>query len=183
MPIAFLISFAVVAADLIIKYCVRCHMAPGESISLLPGLRLTYVQNRGMAFGWLDDHRWVFLVLSALAILALIGFIAFRKGYMRTVYVGMALALGGGIGNMIDRLALGYVIDYIDFYPIPFWKWVFNLADAAICVGIAVLCVYLLFLEKKAKAAGKKVLFDEQSPKKDEQSPKKDEKTDGNADV
>ena len=98
-------------------------------------------------------------------IAALTYFIACKKGYARMVYVSMAFALGGGIGNMIDRIAYGYVIDYVDFYPIPAWIWVFNLADAAICVGVVLFAVYLLFFEKKAKAAGKKAVFDDTSKK------------------
>lgn len=165
MPVFFLVSAVVAALDFVIKCIVSRSMTVGSSIPLLPGLRLTYVQNRGMAFGMLSDSRWVFLILSTVMIAALTYFIACKKGYARMVYVSMAFALGGGIGNMIDRIAYGYVIDYVDFYPIPAWIWVFNLADAAICVGVVLFAVYLLFFEKKAKAAGKKAFFDD-APKK-----------------
>lgn len=165
MPVFFLVSAVVAALDFVIKCLVSRSMTVGSSIPLLPGLRLTYVQNRGMAFGMLSDSRWVFLILSTIMIAALTYFIAYKKGYARMVYVSMAFALGGGIGNMIDRIAYGYVIDYVDFYPIPAWIWVFNLADAAICVGVVLFAVYLLFFEKKAKAAGKKAVFDD-TPKK-----------------
>lgn len=165
MPVFFLVSAVVAALDFVIKCIVSRSMTVGSSIPLLPGLRLTYVQNRGMAFGMLSDSRWVFLILSTVMITALTYFIACKKGYARMVYVSMAFALGGGIGNMIDRIAYGYVIDYVDFYPIPAWIWVFNLADAAICVGVVLFAVYLLFFEKKAKAAGKKAVFDDTSKK------------------
>ena len=165
MPVFFLVSAVVAALDFVIKCIVSRSMTVGSSIPLLPGLRLTYVQNRGMAFGMLSDSRGVFLILSTVMIAALTYFIACKKGYARMVYVSMAFALGGGIGNMIDRIAYGYVIDYVDFYPIPAWIWVFNLADAAICVGVVLFAVYLLFFEKKAKAAGKKAVFDD-TPKK-----------------
>ena len=165
MPVFFLVSAVVAALDFVIKCIVSRSMTVGSSIPLLPGLRLTYVQNRGMAFGMLSDSRWVFLILSTVMIAALTYFIACTKGYARMVYVSMAFALGGGIGNMIDRIAYGYVIDYVDFYPIPAWIWVFNLADAAICVGVVLFAVYLLFFEKKAKAAGKKAVFDDTSKK------------------
>ncbi len=165
MPVIFLVSVLVAALDLLIKYFVSHGMTVGQSIPVIPGiLRLTYVQNRGAAFGSFSDSRWVFLMLSAVMILLLTYFIAFKKGYARMVYISLALMLGGGIGNMVDRLALGYVIDYVDFYPIKAWIWVFNLADAAICIGVAVFVVYLLFFEKKAKETGKKAFF-EDSPK------------------
>ena len=165
MPVFFLVSALVAALDYVFKYLVSHNMTVGQSVPVIPGIRLTYVQNRGMAFGMLSDSRWVFLVLSTVMIAALIYYIAFQKGYAHMVYVSMALALGGGIGNMIDRLLYGYVIDYVDFYPLPFWTWVFNLADAAICAVVVLFAVYLLFFEKKAKAAGKKAFFDD-APKK-----------------
>lgn len=165
MPVFFLVSALVAILDFVIKYFVSHNMTVGQSIPVIPGIRLTYVQNRGAAFGSFSDSRWIFLVLSVALIIVLSYFIACKKNYARMVYVSFSLMLGGGIGNMIDRLTLGYVIDYIDFYPIPAWIWVFNLADAAICVGVALFAVYLFFFEKRAKAAGKKVVFDD-APKK-----------------
>ena len=160
-----MISAVVVALDLILKYLVSAHMAVGQSISLIPGvLRLTYVQNTGAAFGSFSEHRWVFMLLSAVMIAFLVWFMAAKRGYAGMVYISMALMLGGGIGNMVDRVALGYVIDYVDFCAFPFWTWVFNAADAAICIGVALFAVYLLFFEKKARAAGKKTFFDEDNP-------------------
>lgn len=148
---AFLISAVVVAVDLILKYLVSSNLRLGQSIDMIPGiLRLTYVQNRGMAFGWLSDSRWVFLLLSTVLILILFYFIAFVKGHSRMSYVSAALMLAGGVGNMVDRLTLGYVVDYIDFYLIPAWIWVFNLADVAICIGVFLYAVSLLFFDKKA---------------------------------
>lgn len=156
----FFIAFAVVAVDLLVKYAVSTGMTVGQSFVVIPGvLRITYVQNKGAAFGMLGDHRWVFLILSGALILLLAAFLAFSRGYHGAVYVSAALVLGGGIGNMVDRIALGYVIDSIDVYAFPFWKWVFNVADMAVCIGVFLLLAYLLFWDKKALAAGKKSLL------------------------
>ena len=99
-------------------------------------LNFTYVENRGMAFGLLANHRWVFIVLSVLGIV-LMGFYLFRYTERHLSRVGLALIVGGGIGNMIDRIRLGFVVDFIDFCAFDFWVWVFNVADAAVCVGAA----------------------------------------------
>ncbi len=166
MPCALIVSALVAALDLIIKYFVSTGMEVARSIPLIPGvLRLTYVQNRGAAFGSFSEHRWVFMVLSTAMILVLGYFIVCKRNYARTVYISFALILGGGIGNMVDRLTLGYVVDYIDFCAIPLWTWVFNVADAAICIGVVLFVIYLLFWDKKARAHGKKGFFDEE-PKK-----------------
>jgi signal peptidase II len=94
------------------------------------------VENRGMAFGLLSEHRWVFMVLLVVGI-GLVAFYLFR--YVKTTLsrVALALVVGGGIGNMIDRVVLGFVVDFIDFCLFDFWVWVFNIADAAVCVGAA----------------------------------------------
>lgn len=114
-------------------------------------LNFTYVENRGMAFGLLANHRWVFIVLSVLGIV-LMGFYLFRYTERHLSRVGLALIVGGGIGNMIDRIRLGFVVDFIDFCAFDFWVWVFNVADAAVCVGAALFVLdALLDLLSEAK--------------------------------
>lgn len=117
-----------------------------KSIDTLPLIRgvlhLTYVENRGAAFGMLSDDRWVFLSVSTVTILV-IGALLYC-GHIDGVAYGVALSmiLSGGIGNMIDRVALGYVVDFIDFRLINFA--VFNGADSFICVGAGLMIVLLL---------------------------------------
>jgi signal peptidase II len=126
----------VIALDQISKVLVLKFLYE-EQVELLPGvLNFTYVENRGMAFGLLSEHRWVFMVLSVVGI-GLVAFYLFR--YVKTTQsrVALALVVGGGIGNMIDRVVLGFVVDFIDFCLFDFWVWVFNIADAAVCVGAA----------------------------------------------
>ena len=118
-------------------------------------LHLTYVENTGAAFGMLKNHRWVFLVFSTVAICALIVYLFRGVSYLSDkredgtypplegiVGVALSLIVSGGIGNMIDRVLLGYVVDFIDFRLINFA--VFNGADSFVCVGAALLAIYLL---------------------------------------
>lgn len=133
----------VIGVDQCSKWLIVRGLYDGQVTVIPHVLRFTYVENDGMAFGLLADHRWVFLTLSIIGISAL-GFYLFR--YVKKTLPGVALALivGGGIGNMIDRVRLSYVIDFIDFYFIPVWYWVFNVADAAVCVGGALFIFSLL---------------------------------------
>ena len=134
---------AVVLFDQISKLLVLTYLFEGQ-VELIPGiLRFTYVENRGMAFGLLADHRWVFLVASVVGI-GLMGFYLFRYVTRGLSRVSLALVIGGGIGNMIDRVRLGFVVDFIDFCAFDFWIWVFNVADAAVCVGAALFVLDLL---------------------------------------
>ena len=127
-------------------------------------LHLTYVENRGAAFGMLKNHRWVFLVFSTLAILLLAAYLFRGVSYLSEkneagVYppiaplggVALSLIVSGGIGNMIDRIALGYVVDFIDVRLINFA--VFNIADSFVTVGAVLLALHLLlplFIKKKS---------------------------------
>ena len=133
----------VIALDQVTKALVLNFLYEGQ-LELIPGvLRFTYVENRGMAFGLLSDHRWVFMVLSVLGIL-LVGFYLYRYVGSTLGRVSLALVIGGGIGNMIDRISLGFVVDFIDFCLFDFWIWVFNIADAAVCVGAALFALELI---------------------------------------
>lgn len=146
----------VIAVDQISKLLVLAWLYEDQVVLIKGVLNFTYVENRGMAFGLFSDHRWVFLITSTVGI-ALIGFYLFRFVKRPLSRVSLALIVGGGIGNMIDRVRLGFVVDFIDFCAFDFWMWVFNVADAAVCVGAAlfVLDVLLEMLAdaKKAKAA------------------------------
>jgi signal peptidase II len=130
------IALGVIALDQISKLLILEFLYQDQLVLIEGVLNFTYVENRGMAFGLLSEHRWVFMVLSVVGI-GLVAFYLFR--YVKTTQsrVALALVVGGGIGNMIDRVVLGFVVDFIDFCLFDFWVWVFNIADAAVCVGAA----------------------------------------------
>ena len=119
-------------------------------------LHFTYITNKGAAFGSLEDHRWVFMVISTVAILALIVYMAIARPKSRFEIVSLAFIAGGGIGNMIDRIFRGFVVDFIDVTCINFY--VFNVADSFVCIGCGMMLLYLILAETaehKAKKAAK----------------------------
>ena len=133
-----------IGIDQLTKLLVLKYMELYESVPLIENvLHITYIQNKGAAFGMLAENRWVFMVLSSVAIVG-IGVYLFRFCRERMLLqMGLALILGGGVGNMIDRIAYGYVVDMIDFCPFDFWVWIFNVADACVCVGAGIVLLSL----------------------------------------
>ena len=138
-----ILAVIVIGLDQLSKWLVVAYLEPVGSLKLIPDfLHLTYLENEGAAFGTLSDHRWVFMISSTVAIVAL-GVYLFRFAENnRLLRWALAFVLGGGIGNMIDRIALGYVIDFIDFCGI--WRYIFNVADSFVCIGMGMLALYVL---------------------------------------
>ena len=141
-----IIMAALVVADQVSKLMVVRLLKPVGSVDIIPRvLRFTYVENEGAAFGMLSEHRWVFMVISVVAIVALL--IYLWKFRPNSILACMAISMiaAGGVGNMLDRAYLGYVVDFIDFCAFPtLWMWVFNVADACVCVGGALLVLWLI---------------------------------------
>ena len=152
--------------DQLTKFLVTKYMTLYQSIPLIKGfLHLTYTTNDGAAFGMMDDpnQRWIFLVISSVAILAF-GVYLYLGHAENTLYgVAISMVVSGGIGNMIDRLGIGFyvnpktgmgeVVDFIDFCGI--WNAIFNGADSFVCVGAGLLVLALILDLKKEYAAEK----------------------------
>ena len=138
-----------IGIDQLTKIIVSSNMELYESISVIPKtFNITYIQNRGAAFGMLSNHRWVFMVVSVLAIIGMCVYLfRFSKEGM-FFKVGLALVISGGIGNMIDRIFLGYVVDMIEatFIETLFgWSFaIFNVADSFVCVGAGIVIFCLI---------------------------------------
>jgi signal peptidase II len=128
------------AADQLTKALVVSSFAPGERLPLLPILHLTYVQNTGAAFGLFKGHQGFFIIVSLLVIGAIAWELATRRVHAAAALWGCGLALGGAAGNLVDRLRLGYVIDFIDLRVWP----VFNVGDSAITIGVTLLVAHSL---------------------------------------
>ena len=141
------ITLSVILADIFSKYLVVQMLRPlGHSVSVIPHiLDFTYVENRGMAFGLLADNRWIFMLISAALITAIICIFKYSKIEQKLFVVSLSLVLGGGIANMLDRIFLGYVVDFIDVTFVDFA--VFNIADSCVVVGACLLAVYLVFFD------------------------------------
>ena len=141
---------AAVALDQWTKYLAVTHLQPIDTLPLIENiLHLTYLENRGAAFGMLANHRWIFMILSTLSILLLLWWLLKEKPKSKWITVAGAMIVGGGIGNMIDRVAYGYVVDFIDVRAIDFY--VFNVADSFVCVGCGMILVWTLYMEMIAK--------------------------------
>ena len=142
------ISFLVILADRLTKMLVMNRMQEGMSIPVVQGFfNFTYVLNPGAAFGMLPNNR-VFFIALTVAVLV-IAFVA-RKQIAKEgpwFTYGMSLFLGGAIGNLLDRIKTGLVVDFFDFIVWP----VFNVADIAICVGVGMIIWSVLKDETKQK--------------------------------
>lgn len=145
----FLIIIAVVILDQIIKKAVVAAMALYESIPVIQEVfHITYIHNKGAAFSIMEGQINVLILLPlAMIIAAVIFMLIMRKKGHPLLMISVALIAGGGIGNLVDRIALGYVVDYLDFRVFP----IFNLADIAVCVGCGLLVLYVLFIDGKQK--------------------------------
>ncbi len=143
-------SLAIVAADQVSKAALRANLPLYDSVDLIPGfLSLTHVRNTGAAFGLLNTVEFPFksVILALVATFALIGiglYAARLSVHERVARLGLSLVVGGAIGNLIDRLALGSVVDFVDFYWRDFHFWAFNVADASITIGVVVLMLDMM---------------------------------------
>ena len=155
-PRDYIIYSAIIAGGIIIDQITKAlavaYLKAVETCPLIEGvLHLTYAENTGMAFGMLKNHRWVFMVTSTILILAMGFYLYAMKSESRLYDVAIAMVVSGGLGNMIDRVGLGYVVDFIDFRLINFA--VFNGAESFVCVGAGLLMLALILdLVKEAKA-------------------------------
>lgn len=143
--VAALTLVLAIILDVVTKKIVVDNMALYEEIPVIKGVfHWKYIQNRGAAFGMLADNREVFLVISSVAIVVMAIYLLFTRTDRLWWMIGIGMLVGGGIGNMIDRIALGYVVDFIYVALIDFA--VFNVADCFVCVGVALL-MYLSVLD------------------------------------
>jgi signal peptidase II len=132
------LALATAALDQASKAAVRYSVTRGERSDLALGLDLVHVQNTGIAFGLFAEHSTLLTALTLIALAVLIGYFA-RHAARRLLWVPTGLMLGGAAGNLIDRARLGAVTDFLD----PPWWPAFNLADAAITIGVLALVAAL----------------------------------------
>lgn len=175
--IYFIIAALVILADIVSKVIIAGGIEFGKEIPIINGvLHITNLSNDGIAFGMMDNARWLFMLVTIVMMVLLAFFIIRIKGYTKMVYVTAAVIFGGGMGNLIDRIfRLGKydldkaVVDFIDFCAFPkIWRYTFNVADIAVCVGVGLFILYLIAFDKKAYKNGfKAVMYEEKKPKKD----------------
>lgn len=149
---------AIVLLDQLTKLLVVAEMELYETISVIPGLlNLTHIRNSGVAFGMFSTAEFAYkpLVMTGVALLALVGVGLYATQLPlahRWARAGLAMILGGAAGNLVDRARQGYVVDFVDAYWNGWHFWAFNVADAAISVGVGLLIIDLFRPEAAAEA-------------------------------
>ena len=119
-------------------------------VEIIPGiLTFGYAENRGMAFGLAQGRGWLLIGATSIIIVALILYLLFHPDEPRLLRTGLWLLIGGGLGNLYDRIAYGYVLDFIrlDFIDFP----LFNIADIAVCTGVGLAALSIVLMEKRRR--------------------------------
>ncbi len=149
------LAAAVVIIDQLSKALVRATLPLHESVTVVPGfVDFTHVQNTGAAFGLLNAADFPFkgAIIALVASIALLGVALYAvtlPAHQRAARIGLALVLGGAMGNLVDRLLSGYVIDFVDVYWQQYHFWAFNVADSAITIGVVIMILDMLGLDRR----------------------------------
>lgn len=144
------LSIVIVALDQLTKAAVRAALPLHSSVTIVPGfMNFTHVRNTGAAFGILNAAEFPFktVVLATIATAALIavGLYAASLAHHRLVArLGLALIIGGAAGNLVDRVVVGSVVDFVDVYWRTYHFWAFNVADSAITVGVGIMILDMI---------------------------------------
>ena len=139
------VAFAIVLLDQATKALIKAKLPLHESITVIPGFfDLTHVRNTGAAFGMLDNTDFPYkpalmVVVALIALGAVASYALTLPATQRVARLGLALILGGAVGNLIDRATMGYVVDFADVYFRGVHFWAFNVADSAITVGVVLM--------------------------------------------
>lgn len=150
----FVLSLVVMLLDQASKYWAQHTLTPYQPDALMPMVNLTLAYNTGAAFSFLSDtgnwHRWFFTGFSGVMSIVLAIWITRTPKAACLQLVALSLILAGAVGNLVDRILLGHVIDFIDVYYSHYHWPAFNLADSAICTGAFLLLVDMCFPSKSA---------------------------------
>ena len=143
--IYILIILGLIGLDQLSKILAIKYIVNVGSIPIIKNIfHLTYVENRGAAFGMFQNNQMFFVLIALVACLVGIYYL-YKKKLNLLGKISIMFIVSGAIGNLIDRVRLGYVVDYFDFRV--FWSYVFNLADVFVVVGTILLCIYIIFFE------------------------------------
>lgn len=145
----YLVSAVLLAGvDQLLKYVAITNFKIQNVPIIDDVLILTYTENTGAAFSILRNHTWILAVVTAILLVVLVALVFIKKIKSHYLLINFALVFSGGLGNLIDRIFRGFVVDFIYFKPINFP--VFNFADICVFCGAVMFIIYILFLEPKA---------------------------------
>lgn len=148
MLLYIMIGILTLAADIVTKQLAVHYLSGIDTLPVISGVfHLTYVENAGVAFGLFKDARIFFIIVSIIVLVLISVFFKTSKNRSAWLKLGTALVFAGAIGNLIERVMNGYVVDFLDFCLFHFP--VFNVADIAVCVGVVMLAIHYLFYADK----------------------------------
>lgn len=154
----YLVAVVLVVLDQWTKWIVVRDMELGERISLVdPYLGILSHRNRGAAWGMLEGQMWLFFIITTIVIVGILYYFHKHAQNQPLFQLGLMVLLGGAIGNFIDRLFRGEVVDFIDvLIPVINYEFpIFNVADAALTVGVVIIFIFILLDERKQKKVNK----------------------------
>lgn len=145
--IYYLIVVMIAGLDQMVKWIIINQVDLFEKIPVIPGIfDITHIRNDGAAYSMFSSMPILLIAMPSIVMIAGLVYLALAKRENQALLmVAIAMVIGGGLGNLIDRIKNGYVVDYLDIQIIP----IFNLADICICVGCGLLFIYLIFIDGK----------------------------------
>lgn len=150
MLVNVVLAVAILLLDQFTKYLTVIFVKPVASVPIIQdAIHLSYVENRGAAFSILQDQRWFFIVTTTILLFGILFILHQKKEMPRLYRFSLVMIMGGALGNFYDRVVHGFVIDMIDFRIINYA--IFNVADCFVVTGTILLCIYILFWDKKGE--------------------------------
>ena len=151
----YLLAVLIIFVDQLTKHYISSAFSYGETLEVLPFLNLTLVHNMGAAFSFLSEaggwQRWFFSLIGVVVTVVIVVWLSRLSARQSLLALALSLVLGGAIGNLWDRILLGYVVDFIDLYYRHYHWPAFNVADAAITLGALLLILESLSASKEHK--------------------------------
>lgn len=150
LALYYLIVVLIAGLDQVVKLVIISQIELFERIPVIPGIfDITHIRNDGAAYNLFSQVPILLIIMPALVMIAGLIYIGITYRKSNTLLmVAIAMVIGGGLGNLIDRISKGYVVDYFDIHIIP----IFNIADICICIGCGLLFIYLIFIDGKQHA-------------------------------
>ncbi|MCM3759378.1 signal peptidase II [Alkalihalobacillus oceani] len=148
----YLLAVAVILIDQLTKWIVDTRMEIGERLTIIENvLYFTSHRNAGAAFGILQGQMWFFYIITTIVVIGIIYYMQKEAKNSRLFGTALGLILGGAIGNFIDRLFRGEVVDFVDTYIFGYDFAIFNVADASLCIGVGLLFIKMIGDERREK--------------------------------